>query len=210
MLAWGFLIGSYTAMASARFSVELSPSFSINRIYCPDKPPICDKGGSVKIHLGAAYHFTLQEHCSLSTGLSYALGHIGWTRSASASTLAIDEEHFLQSIWAPILCRFYTSEIMIDTSIYCKLGLVPAIYLPTRPIVKLHPGGDTVLKMRPFSCLILCGMGIKYDFSLTNSLAVGLSYCWDVLGAGIIKVTSNNSAIYCHNHFACFDICVLF
>ncbi|WP_250238136.1 hypothetical protein [Cardinium endosymbiont of Oedothorax gibbosus] len=195
-----------------RFSVECSPSYATNRMYSHQmQPPPYDQGGAIRIHFGGAYHFVLQEHCSLSLGLSYAFGRIALAREAGESVSAIDEAYVLDYVWVPVLCRLYTSEVMIDTSIYCKLGIIPSIHLPLRATAPLHSGAPPFLTKRPLGCFILLGGGIKYDFSLTNSLFVGLSYCWDVPGVMYKKDPNNDSMnCYCHNNFVCLDLCCLF
>ncbi|WP_419241866.1 hypothetical protein [Cardinium endosymbiont of Nabis limbatus] len=207
-----FSIGHGIAMAlPGRFSAECSPSYATNRVYSQMQPTPYDKGGAVRIHFGAAYHLALQEHCSLSLGLSYALGHIGLARDAVELTSSVDEAYFLRYVWVPVLCRFYTSEVMLDTSIYFKLGIIPSINLPSRVTLPSQSGAPAFLTKRPLGCFILLGGGVRYDFSPTNSLALGLSYCWDVPGV-MYKKGSNNGRIdcYCHNNFVCLDLCVYF
>lgn len=212
MLALYFSIGHSSAMAlSGRFSAECSPSYATNRVYSQMQPSPYDKGGAIRIHFGGAYHLTLQEHCSLSLGLSYALGHIALARDAGGSMPSIYEAYCLDYMWVPVLCRFYTSEVMIDTSIYFKLGIIPSINLSTRATAPSYSGQPAFLKKRPLGCFILLGGGVKYDFSLTNSLVLGLSYCWDLPGV-MYKKDSNNGPTdcYCHNNFICLDLCCLF
>lgn len=206
ILALLFSISHGSAIAlTGRFSAECSPAYVTNRVYSSMQPPPYNKGGVIRLHFGAAYHFALQEHCGLSVGLSYALGHIELDRQADASGPFIQEAYALPYIWLPVLCRFYTSEIMIDTSIYVKLGVIPSINLPSRSTVRK----TTFLTKRPLGCFILLGGGVKYDFSLTNSLAVGMSYCWDLPGV-MFKQESNNHGTYCHNNFVCLDLSCLF
>ena len=210
ILALYFSIGHSSAMAlPGRFSAECSPSYSTNRVYSQTQPAPYDKGGAIKIHFGGAYHLALQEHCSLSLGLSYALGHIALARDTGGSIPSIDEAYSLRYLWIPILCRFYTSEVRIDTSIYCKLGIIPSINLSTRSTS--HSDGPAFLTKRPLGCFILLGGGVKYDFSLTNSLAVGISYCWDLPGV-MYKKDPDNGLVdcYCDNNFVCLDLCCLF
>lgn len=212
MLALYFLIRHSSAMAlPGRFSAECSPSYATNRVYSQMQPAPYDKGGAIRIHFGGAYHLALQEHCSLSLGLFYALGHIELAREAGRSIPAIHEAYFLRYMWVPLLCRFYTSEVMIDTSIYCKLGIIPSVNLSTRATTPSHSDLPAFLTKRPLGCFILLGGGVKYDFSLTNSLAVGLSYCWDLPGV-MYKKDPNNGLLdcYCHNNFVCLDLCCLF
>ncbi|WP_339044205.1 hypothetical protein [Cardinium endosymbiont of Tipula unca] len=192
-----------------RFSVQCAPAVSMNRVYAQKEPLIRDKGVAARMHFGAAYNFVLREHCDLAAGLSFAFGHIGLVRTAAISTQSIDEEHLLKSIWLPIELKFYTSEVMIDVSIYFKLGVIPSLHLPSRPTSQLKPGRVSFITIRPLSCLILFGMGSKYDFSLTNSLCVGLSYYWDWTGI-MYKDDPNSGEVYCHNNFVCLDVSFLF
>lgn len=212
ILALYFLIGQGSAMAlPGRFSAECSPAYATNRVYSQMHPPPYDKGGALRIHFGGAYHFALQEHCSLSVGLSYALGHIALGRDVDGAGPSTYEAYFLPYVWVPVLCRLYTSELMIDTSIYFKLGIIPSINLPVRATARSSSIRSAFLTKRPLGCFILLGGGVKYDFSLTNSLALGLSYCWDLPGV-MYKKDPNNELIacYCHNNFICLDICCLF
>ncbi|MCT4696843.1 MAG: hypothetical protein V3581_00720 [Candidatus Cardinium sp.] len=208
-LALYFSIGYSHAMAwSGRFSAECAPAYTTNRVYSHMQSPPYATGGAIRMHFGGAYHLALQEHCSVSLGLSYALGHIALTH-ATAGSAPIHEAYSLNYIWIPCLCRFYTSEVKIDTSIYCKLGIIPSIHLPAR--ATSHLDGPAFLTKRPLGCFILLGGGVKYDFSPTNSLALGISYCWDLPGV-MYKKDPNNGPIdcYCHNNFICLDICCLF
>ncbi len=208
ILALYFAMGHNSAMAfSGRFSAELSPSYATNRLYNRIKPVLYDKGGAMALHFGCAYHLVLQEHCNLSLGLSYALSRMQVARDATDSLSCIDEGYSLHYLWIPVLCRFYTSEVMLDTSIYFKLGVIPSINLPSRPITPADSGSSAVLTKRPFGFFILLGGGVKYDFSLTNSLVLSLSYCWDVPGIMYTKDTNN---CYCYNNFVCVDLCFLF
>ncbi|MGI2261754.1 hypothetical protein ACRRVA_00265 [Candidatus Cardinium hertigii] len=210
ILALYFSMGLSSAIAlPGRFSAECSPSCAINRVYSRMKPPLCTKGNPIRLHFGGAYHFLLQEYVSLSVGISYALSHMEWTRTASASAPSIHEAYSVRYLWVPFLCRFYTSEVMIDTSIYCKLGLIPSIHLPRRSTALSHSGKAAFLTQRPLGCFILLGSGVKYDFSLTNSLVVGLSYCWDVSGV-MYREDSNDGSTYLHNNFVFLDFCFLF
>lgn len=204
--------GYSSAMAlPSRFSAECSPSYATNRVYSQMQPLPYDKGGAIRMHFGGAYHFARQEYCSLSVGLSYALGHIALAREASESESFIYEAYFLRYVWVPFLCRFYTSEVMIDTSIYVKLGVIPSIHLTARSTASSHSGEAAFLRERLLGCFILLGGGVRYDFSLTNSLVVGLSYCWDLPGVMYKKSSDNNSTVcYCHNNFFCLDLCCLF
>ncbi|MGI2298764.1 hypothetical protein ACRRVB_03145 [Candidatus Cardinium hertigii] len=204
ILALYFSMGLSNAIAlPGRFSAELSPSYTINRVYSRMNPPLDTKGNSLSLHFGGAYHFVLQEYVGLSVGISYVLSHMEWTRAASYRACS------LRYLWIPCLCRFYTSEVMIDTSIYCKLGLIPSIHLPRRFDPQSDSDKAAVLTQRPLGCFILLGGGLKYDFSLTNSLAIGLSYCWDVPGV-MYKKDSNDGSTYLHNNFFCLDLCFLF
>lgn len=207
ILALYFSMGLSSAMAlPGRFSAECSPSYVTNRMYV--KPSPCTKG-HLGLQFGGAYHFVLQEYVSLSVGISYVLSHVEWTRAPSASVSSIDDGAYaLRYVWVPFLCRFYTSEVMIDTSIYCKLGLIPSINLPRRSTVPSDSGKVACLTQRPLGCFILLGGGVKYDFSLTNSLVVGLSYCWDV--PGVMYKKDSNDPIYLHNNFVFLDLCFLF
>lgn len=210
-LCWA-MSAPVTHALPGHITAEISPSCSINKVYYTLPPPIRSQGSAMRIHFGAAYHFPLKDYCSISTGLSYALGHIGLQRSVdqAASIPAIDEMHFVQSIWVPVLCRLYTNEIMIDTSIYIKIGLIPAINLSSRLMRPLKSvGSRSFVTLRRLAVFMLLGGGIKYDFSLANSLSVGLSYCWDLAGI-MYKNDVNNGEIYCHNNFACLDFCFLF
>ena len=212
MLALYFLMRHSSAMAlPSRFSAECSLAYATNRVYSQMQPMPYSKGGAIRMHFGGAYHLALQEHCIVSVGLSYALGHIELACKATGSMPPIDEAYFLRYVWIPLLCRFYTSEVMIDTSIYFKMGVIPSINLPARATAQSHSSGPTFLNKRPLGCFILLGGGVKYDFSLTNSLLVGLSYCWDLCGV-MYKKDPNNSRIdcYCHNNFFCLDFSCLF
>ncbi len=213
ILALYFLIGHGSAMAfSGRFGVECCPSYATNAVYYNQTQPTPNHtGGAIRMHFGGAYHLTLQEHSALSAGLSYALGHIELTHDATECISSINEVYFLRYVWLPILFRFYTSEVMIDTAVYFKLGIIPSINLSTRPTKLHHSGSLAFLKKRPLGCFIVLGGGIKYDFSLTNSLALGLSYCWDLPGV-MYRKNSNDNRIncFCHNNFICLDICCLF
>lgn len=214
ILALYFSIGHSSANAfPGRFSIECSPSYATNRVYSQTKPTPYAKGGAIRMHFGGAYHLVLQEHCGLSLGLSYALGHIEYACETGASTSPIYEAYLLRHMWVPILCRFYTSEVVIDTSMYFKLGIIPSIHLPARAAAPSSLSNcSTCLKQRPLGCFILLGGGVKYDFSLTNSLAFGLSYCWDLPGVMYAKKDPNNRPVnwYCHNNFFCLDLCCLF
>ncbi|MDD9139552.1 MAG: PorT family protein [Candidatus Cardinium sp.] len=198
------LNGPETAHALAgRFSIELSPALSINKIYNSNsnKIELKDRGIAPGLISGLAYHFPLQAHCSVSAGVSYALGHMGVIAFRSASEAY--ETYLLQSIWLPILCRLYTSEIKLDTSMYFKLGLIPSIGLPRR-LISSKVKGTKLVSTRQFNGWVHLGGGIKYDFSLTNSLMVGISYYGDVSGI------MHTKEAYGHNHFFCLDICLLF
>ncbi|TSJ81280.1 MAG: outer membrane beta-barrel protein [Candidatus Cardinium sp.] len=214
MLALYFLIRHSNAMAlPGRFSAECSPSYATNRVYRHRQMELTPyaKGGAIRMHFGGAYYLALQEHCNLSVGLSYALGHVDLACEVGESKTSIREAYFLHYVWVPLLCRFYTSEVMIDTSIYFKLGIIPSINLPARTTAPSNSDRPAFLSKRPLGCFIVLGGGVKYDFSLTNSLVVGLSYCWDLPGV-MYKKDPNNDQIdyYCHNDFFCLDICCLF
>ncbi|WP_165941865.1 outer membrane beta-barrel protein [Cardinium endosymbiont of Culicoides punctatus] len=195
--------------SSGRFSAHCSPAISINTVYSQREPVIQSKGSAPRIHFGAAYNFFLQEHCDLTTGLSFSFGHISLVRTADTADLDIDEQYLLKSIWLPIELKFYTSEVRIDTSVYFKVGIVPSIHLPSRPTSTLKAGQVPFVTIRPFGLLILLGIGAKYDFSLTNSLCVGLSYYWDAPGI-MYKNDPKSGSVHCHNNFLCIDISILF
>jgi len=210
ILALYFSMGLSSAIAlPGRFSAECSPSCVINKVYNRMKTPLYTKGNPIRLHFGGAYHFLLQEYVSLSVGISYVLSHVEWTRAATASVSSIYDSYFLGYLWVPFLCRFYTSEVMIDTSIYCKLGLIPSIPLSRRSTAPSHSDKAAFLTQRVLGCFILLGSGVKYDFSLTTSLAIGLSYCWDVSGV-MYREDSNDGSAYLHNNFFCLDFCFLF
>lgn len=212
ILALYFSIGYSRVMAlPSRYSVEMSPSYTTNRVYSQMQPLPYNKGGAVRFHFGSAYHLALKEHGSLSLGLSYALGHIALTRDADESMPFIHEAYFLRYVWMPVLFRLYTSEVMIDTTIYFKLGILPSIQLTPRVTASSHSNRPPFLIKRLLGCFILLGGGVKYDFSLTNSLALGVSYCWDLPGVMYKKNTDNGSTdCYVHNNFVCLDLCLLF
>lgn len=205
-----YFFARHPAMAlPGRFSVQCAPAISINEVYSRKEPVIRDKGAALRMHFGIAYNFALQEHCDLATGLTFSFGHIGLIRTGDTAIPSINEEHLLKSLWVPIELKLYTSEMMIDTSIYFKLGVIPSIHLPSRPTSQLKPGQVSFITIRPLSCLILFGMGSKYDFSLTNSLCLGLSYYWDFTGI-MYKDDPNSGGVYGHNNFVCLDISFLF
>lgn len=207
------LIGHHNAMAlPGRFSVGCAPCYVMNRVYSQMKPVPYDKGGALRLHFGGAYNLILQQYCSLGLGLSYALGYLDLVRDESVTPpSSVYEAYALHYLWLPILCRFYTSEVMIDTTIYFKLGMMPSLNLSTRPTVRSDPSQPPFLTLRPLTCFVVLGGGIKYDFSLTNSLTVGVSYCWDVAGV-MHKKNANNTLTdcYCHNDFFCLDVGCLF
>jgi hypothetical protein len=194
---------------SGRFGIECSPAISTNRVYCMHEPIVRSRQSTLRLVVGTAYYFQLQEHCSITSGLSYAFGHIGVVRKAQASIPAVDEEHTLHYLWVPCLCRFYTNEIKIDTNIYFKIGLMPSICLFSRPITSLEPTAEAFVDTKRFGLFLLFGTGLNYTFSFNNSFTFGFSYALDIVGV-MHKKDTNSGKVYVHNNFICLDMGFVF
>lgn len=205
-----FVMGHYTAALPGRISGEFAPALALTSVYCNKKPAIHPMNPAFGMHFGAAYHFSLQEHCALSIGLSYAWSYIDLRRIASNPIPDIHEVHVLRAIWIPILGRFYTSELKIDTSICFKVGVIPTIFLPTRlKELKAAQAFFTKAQDKPLGCFLLLGTGIKYDFSPSNSLVIGISFCGDIVGI-MNRQDTHSGEVHCHHNFICLDCCLLF
>lgn len=214
-ILWGLVLylltGLHTvAAAPGRFSIDVAPALSFNKVYCFTKPVCQSKGPVPRISFGASRHFSLQESSSISTGLAYSFGHIGLIRPAEASVPAVNEQYLLHYIWLPTFFRLYTSEISIDTSLYFKIGPIPSIFLILRPTSPLNTRAKTWVHMRRLGLFFLLGTGLKYDFSFNNSFTFGLNYCFDVFGVMHKKEDAISGSIFGHNHFICLDLGFLF
>jgi hypothetical protein len=214
-ILWGLVLylltGLHTvASASGRFSIEVAPTLSFNKVYYYTKPVCRSQGSVLRISFGASRHFPLQESSSISTGMAYSFGHIGLTRLAEASAPAVNEQYLVHYIWVPILFRLYTSEISIDTSLYFKIGPMPSIFLIRRPTSLLPTGENSLVHMRRLGLFFLLGTGLKYDFGFNNSCTFGLNYCFDVFGVMHKKEDAISGNIFCHNNFICLDLGFLF
>ncbi|MBX9890202.1 MAG: outer membrane beta-barrel protein [Amoebophilaceae bacterium] len=173
------------------------------------EPIVSSRQATLRLVVSGAYYFQLQEHCSISSGLSYAFGHVGVVRKAEESIPAIDEQHTVHYLWFPCLFRLYTSEVKIDTSVYVKIGPMPSICLFTRPITSLKSTDTPFIDTKRLGLFLLFGTGISYNFSFNNSFTLGLSYALDILGV-VRKKDVGGGKVYIHNNFICLDMGFVF
>lgn len=217
------IAGSQTAHAKLKgqFGIEYSPCLSINSVHvktisannneASNRPDHVKFKGFYKprLHFGVHYYSELQRHVSFGLGLRYMPGHATlhelstWNTQPNQTTT--DRVIFTHAVGIPIGLQLYTNELATDLSIYNKIGVTPWIILKkncnTAPS-HMHTTG--------ISTILFVGTGIKYDFSIKNSLTCLLSFHIDLLDIiGDQKILANRQTSIA-NHFLSLDIGLLF
>lgn len=218
-----YIAGSQTVHAKLKgqFGIEYAPCLSINSVHvkttsannneASNRPDYIKFTGLYKprLHFGVHYYSELQRHVSLSLGLRYMPGHATlhepstWNTQPNRTTA--DRVIFTHAVGIPIGLQLYTNELATDLSIYNKIGLTPWIIFKkncnTAPSHMYTTGISTIL---------FIGTGIKYDFSIKNSLTCLLSFHIDLLDIiGDQKILANRQTSIA-NHFLSLDIGLLF
>ena len=218
-----YIAGSPTVHAKLKgqFGIEYSPCLSINRVHvktisannneASDHPDHTKFKGLYKprLHLGVHYYSELQRHVSFGLGLRYMPGHATlhepstWNIQSNRTTA--DRGIFTHAIGIPIGLQLYTNELATDLSIYNKIGVTPWIIF--------KKNGNTTpshTHTTGISAILFIGTGIKYDFSIKNSLTCLLSFHIDLLDIIRDQKILANKQTSIANHFLSLDIGLLF
>jgi hypothetical protein len=176
MLLVVLLLSTAATRAQGHLGVTLSPGISFNRVYTnPNNAGFASAGAAFGFRIGAIYDHPFKEHCYVSTGLLYIAQHVAIKNEALP--LNIIEAHALRYLQLPMLLKFYTSELTLDTRLYVTLGLLGQIKISERntELQKSHekPFLET---FRRWSLAGLLGVGIEYNISLSTSVFTGISY----------------------------------
>ncbi len=165
---------SYTLVAQDQFGLKICPGLAYNRIYTnPDTAEFSTDGLGFSMKIGPIYDHAIKEHYYVSTGLFFALTSV----SIKNKKFNIREKHALQYLQVPILLKFYTSEIALDTKLSAELGPVVSVLMNDR-VTKLTADDYFIKKFRWPDLGGLLGLNVEYNLSLFTSVFAGLSYQW--------------------------------
>ena len=203
VLFLSFLVGMST-WGTGQFGVEFSPGISHSRVFFikSTPPSFYSTGGEGAIRIGGTYDLPIKAYCDMSTGLFFATRGVG-VKSSNFSSKLVEEQFSVFYLECPILLKLYTTEVELDTNIYFKIGFVPAIRLLDREKKRAQSQADRFIIMRRMQLSGLVGVGIKYDFSLSTSLCIGLSYHHDIFGivSQTYEVGKKKRNLAIHNNF---------
>jgi Outer membrane protein beta-barrel domain len=141
----------------------------------PNNAGFSRAGAAFGLKIGAIYDHSLREHCYVSTGLFYTAQHVAIKNEALP--LNILEAHALRYLQLPMLLKFYTSELTLDTRLYVALGILCQIKISERNTELQKSQAKPFLEtFRRWGLAGLLGVGVEYNTSLSTSVFAGVSY----------------------------------
>ncbi len=173
----GVLLSTTMAQARGQLGIQIAPDICFNRTYAdpPDKD-FTSSGASLRFKLGAIYDYLpLRDNCYVSTGLFYSTQQI----SVSNTNLSpsVQETHELAYLQVPLLLKFYTSEFILDTRFYAKLGFIGQLRVKARNSNLEQNQSEALLEVfRRWGVAGSLGIGVEYDIGLSTSLFAGINY----------------------------------
>ena len=172
ILLVGVLLSTTVARAQGKLGFKIAPCICFNRVYTnPPNKGFTSTGPFLRFKIGALYDYPLRDNCYVGTGLFYA------TQKISIMSPDVEEAHELHYLQSPLLLKFYTSEITLDTRLYVALGFIGQIKVNERNSeLKKGQPNSFIEAFHRWGLAGLLGIGVEYDTSLSTSLFAGLSY----------------------------------
>ena len=167
-----------------KLGIQLSPAISVDRYDLNSATSTIDRGSSAfKLRFGAIADFSLTDTYFVTTGLIYAPKEVEFTYN-SLGTPLFTEGVKLQYLQVPIALKMFTNEIMLDTKIYVKMGVMAEFKIGEKQI-----GVNTLTnsEFRFFDTSLLLGAGVEYAIGTNTIVFAGLSY-----NRGLININPNN------------------
>ena len=159
-------------LAQDQFGIKIAPILSFGRVHTnPDTTDFSSDDAALRLKLGTIYDMAIKDNYYLSTGLLFAAQQA----SIKNGILSIKEQHELQYLQVPLLLKFYTSEVRLDTRLYFELGPIGALKINDRA-TKLTADKPFIQKFRVWGLSGLFGLGVEYSTSLFTSVFAGISY----------------------------------
>jgi Outer membrane protein beta-barrel domain len=193
MLLVVLLLGTTVTRAQGRLGVTLSPGLSVSRVYTNPKNTGFGRAGTAfGLRLGAIYEYPIQGHCYVSTGLLYTAQHVAIKNEKLSPSIL--EAHALHYLQLPMLLKFYTSELMLDTRLYVALGVLGQIKINERNTELQKSQKEPFLEtFRWWGLAGLLGLGVEYNVSLSTSVFAGISYQYGL--SSVINKQAQNPSI---------------
>ncbi|HAN49658.1 MAG TPA: hypothetical protein DCQ08_01310 [Amoebophilaceae bacterium] len=176
ILLAGLFLSTAVTHAQGRLGIQLSPSTSINRVYTsPNNAGFSSAGAAFRCKLGPIYDHPIQDNCYVSTGLLYSFQHLAIKNEKLSPD--IREKHVLHYLQVPLLLRFYTSELTLDTRLYASIGILGQIRVNARN-TELQEGRDKsfIEEFRLWNLAGLLAVGGDVGKTQAKSIFAGISY----------------------------------
>ena len=144
-------------------------------------------GTAVKFLLGAFVDIAFKENYFFQTGLNFASKstNIRFTDNRIQAA-PYQEEYKHEYLQLPLLLKFYTNEVVLDTRLYFNFGLVPEILLTSDDKTS---GNVIISEFQPVDLSGNFGGGVEKSIGVNTRVFVGLAYNIGFLNT--VKTQSN-------------------
>ncbi|MEM9417098.1 MAG: outer membrane beta-barrel protein [Bacteroidota bacterium] len=208
LLVW-LLLNTTVARAQGRWGLKFSPSIAFSKVHTdPNSTSFVSKELDLwgKGKGGVIYDHAFQDNHYISTGLLYSVQQFAIEDEGPSPK--VQEAHELRYAQVPLLLKFYTSEIALDTRFYGVVGAIGQLKVDERNTKckknQLKPFFNT---FRHFGLAGLMGAGAEYDIGLSTSFFVGISYQWGL--RNIIK-EANDAKVMGYSNLVSVDVGIRF
>ena len=171
-----------------KIGIKIAPTLSNVRTATEGQnSDIRRNGTAVKFLLGAFVDLPFKENYFFQGGVNFASKSTNIRFMDNRVQAAPYEEEYMQEyLQVPLLLKFYTNEVVLDTRLYFNFGLVPEILLTSD---NKTSGNVIISKFQPVDLSGNFGGGVEKSIGVNTRVFIGLAYNIGFLNT--VKTQSN-------------------